>query len=88
MDLELSVQETTSQGSGVQTLDYPEAMSFPSPLSFDMESTASHALQANTLSDLLWEIYFTVFESRHVTWLGNSCRPFLGTAPVSGVMEF
>ena len=75
----------TSQSLGLQSPSHSNALPTPSPSSFDLESIACRSLQANMLSDLLWEIYFTTFETRYVTWLGNSCRPYLGTtAPVSG----
>ncbi len=75
----------TSQNFGLQSPSYSNEFPTPSPSSFEQERIACRSLQANMLSDLLLEIYFTTFETRYVTWLGNSCRPYLGTtAPVSG----
>jgi len=39
------------------------------------------------LNEILWNIYFTIFEIRYTTWLGNSCRPYLEATPVSCYWE-
>lgn len=78
-------EEIPPQSLGLQSPTYSNAFPTPSPSSFDLESIACRRLQANMLSDLLWDIYFKTFETRYMTWLENSCRPYLGmTAPVSG----
>lgn len=53
------------------------------PISSGMESTACHRLQANVLNDMLWSIYFSIFEMRYAIWLGDSCCPYLEMTPVS-----
>lgn len=75
--------ETTLQGLETRSPLYSDGCPSPSISSFDVDSVACRRLQANMLNEILWNIYFTIFEIRYATWLGNSCRPYLEATPVS-----
>ena len=53
------------------------------PISSGIEGSACHRLQANMLNEMLWSIYFSIFEMRYAIWLGDSCCPYLEMTPVS-----
>lgn len=53
------------------------------PSSLGVETAACRRLQVTMLNDLLWDIYFSVFEMRYAIWLGDSCCPYLEMTPVS-----